>query len=182
MTKSPKKKSALPKAPGKKLRVRTKTERKRRPASGIDPGRAALPDRTGPAGPLPLPPSVTLHGSPEVLNRLWLLIESRKGADAELSHSARLLARGTPRVAQKLGEEAIECLIEALAGNRAGVIGESADLLYHVLVTWVDAGIRPEEVWFELETREKVSHLTEGADVPLKRLLGSVQAGTKKIP
>ena len=113
---------------------------------------------------------------------MWLLIESRKGADPELSHSARLLARGTPRVAQKLGEEAIECIIEALAGSRVGVIGESADLLYHVLVAWVGAGIRPEEVWFELENREKVSHLTEGDDVPFKRLLGSVQIGTKKIP
>jgi phosphoribosyl-ATP pyrophosphohydrolase len=55
-------------------------------------------------------------------------------------------------------------------------------VLYHLLVTWVGAGIRPEEVWQELQQREQVSHLTEGEDIPLKRLLGSVQIGTSKIP
>ncbi|MGD0106826.1 MAG: phosphoribosyl-ATP diphosphatase [Rhodopila sp.] len=122
------------------------------------------------------------QASSEVLNRLWVLIESRKNADPAVSHSARLLARGTARVAQKLGEEAVECLIEAITGNRVGLIGESADVLYHLLVTWVGAGIRPEEVWQELQQREQVSHLTEGEDIPLKRLLGSVQIGTSKIP
>src|SRR6478736_662332 len=86
------------------------------------------------------------------------------------SHSARLLARGTPQVVQKLGEELVECLIEAMAENHAGLVAESADVLYHLLITWVNAGIHPEEVWAELTRREQVSHLTEGADVPLKRL------------
>ena len=120
--------------------------------------------------------------SPDVLNRLWTIIESRKRADPDVSHSARLLARGTVRVAQKLGEEAIECLIEAMAGNRSGLIGESADVLYHLLVTWVQADIRPEEVWQELLQRERVSYLSEGTEIPLKRLLGSVQIGTSRIP
>jgi phosphoribosyl-ATP pyrophosphohydrolase len=111
-----------------------------------------------------------------------MIIDSRKRADPDVSHSARLLARGTARVAQKLGEEAVECLIEAVAGNREGLIGESADLLYHLLVTWVDAGIQPEEVWHELQQRERVSHLSESDNVTLKRLIGSVQIGTTKIP
>src|ERR1700735_2127972 len=81
--------------------------------------------------------------TPDVLDRLWRIIKSRRRADPDVSHSARLLARGTVRVAQKLGEEAIECLIEAMAGNRSGLIGESADVLYHLLVTWVQADIRP---------------------------------------
>jgi phosphoribosyl-ATP pyrophosphohydrolase len=85
-------------------------------------------------------------------------------------------------VAQKLGEEAVECLIELMAGNRSGIIGESADLLYHLLVIWVQAGIQPAEVWQELHHRETVSYLTEGNNMPLKRLLGSVQIGTSKIP
>jgi phosphoribosyl-ATP pyrophosphohydrolase len=85
-------------------------------------------------------------------------------------------------VAQKLGEEAIECLIKAMAGNRSGLIGESADVLYHLLVTWVQADIRPEEVWQELLQRERVSYLSEGTEIPLKRLLGSVQIGTSRIP
>jgi phosphoribosyl-ATP pyrophosphohydrolase len=147
---------------------------------GFDP--AAQLRRPYPLEPPLLPRILAPHASPEVLNRLWAIIESRKNADPEVSHSARLLARGTARVAQKLGEEAVECLIEAMTGNRAGLIGESADVLYHLLVTWVAAGIRPEEIWQELQNRERVSHLTEGTDVPLKRLLGSVQIGTSKIP
>src|SRR5580704_7830596 len=126
--------------------------------------------------------SKSLAASPDVLDRLWLIIDSRREVDATLSHSAKLLAKGTPQVVQKLGEELIECLIEAMAGNHAGLVAESADVLYHLLVTWVDAGIHPEEVWAELTRREQVSHLTEGSDVPLKRLLDSVQAGTTKIP
>ena len=74
-----------------------------------------------------------LAASPEVLNRLWTIIDSRKGVDVAVSHSARLLAKGTPQVVQKLGEELIECLIEAMAGNHAGLVTESADVLYHLL-------------------------------------------------
>jgi phosphoribosyl-ATP pyrophosphohydrolase len=120
--------------------------------------------------------------SASVLDRLFAIINSRKNADPDLSHSARLISRGTPRIAQKLGEEAVECLIELMAGNRRGIIDESADLLYHLLVIWVQSGIQPTEVWQELHQRETVSHLTEGNNMPLKRLLGSVQIGTSKIP
>jgi phosphoribosyl-ATP pyrophosphohydrolase len=161
-----------------------KTKKPQRLSKGFDidfdPERQLHQSRS-PDPPL-LPRALSLQASPEVLNRLWMIIDSRKSADPDVSHSARLLARGTARVAQKLGEEAVECLIEAMAGNRVGLIGESADVLYHLLVTWVDAGIRPEEVWQELQQREKISYLTEGADVSLKRLLGSVQIGTSKIP
>jgi phosphoribosyl-ATP pyrophosphohydrolase len=99
-----------------------------------------------------------------VLDRLWKTIESRRGGDPALSHSARLLARGTPKIAQKFGEEAVECLIEAVRGeNRAALIAESADVLYHLLVLWVDAGVRPEEVWAELARREGTSGIAEKA-------------------
>jgi len=99
--------------------------------------------------------------SAEVLERLWSVVMARRGADPEVSHSARLLARGIPKVAQKFGEEAVECLIEAVAGNRAALIGESADVLYHLIVLWVAAGLRPEEVWEELARREGVSGIAE---------------------
>jgi phosphoribosyl-ATP pyrophosphohydrolase len=99
-----------------------------------------------------------------VLDRLWKTIESRRGGDPALSHSARLLAQGTPKIAQKFGEEAVECLIEAVRGeNRAALIAESADVLYHLLVLWVDAGVRPEEVWAELARREGTSGIAEKA-------------------
>ena len=182
MAKSAKVKGFLPKGVWKKQQARTKAGQMRTAASDNDTAKAAQPESIQPVGRLPLPQSLALHASPEVLNRLWLLIDSRKGADPELSHSARLLARGTPRVAQKLGEEAIECIVELSTGSRLGLIGESADVLYHLLVAWVSAGIRPEEVWRELEQREKVSYLSEGDDVAFKRLLGSVQIGTTKIP
>ena len=120
--------------------------------------------------------------SPEVLNRLWSIIESRRDANPEISHSARLLSKGVQRIAQKLGEEAVECLLEVTAGNRVGVISESADVLYHLLVAWVSAGITPEEVWHELANREKVSRMSGTSEMSLGRLVGTLQVGTTKIP
>jgi phosphoribosyl-ATP pyrophosphohydrolase len=115
-----------------------------------------------------------------VLDRLWRTIESRRLAgDVQNSHSARLLARGTAKVAQKLGEEAVECVIEAAQGRRPEIVLESADVLYHLLVVWVDAGIRPEEVWAELRRREGISGIAEKAARP--RSLRRV-ARTGKLP
>ncbi len=124
-------------------------------------------------------PSLT-GATPEVLERLWRIIEMRRAAgDTINSHSARLLARGTAKVAQKLGEEAVECVIEAVAGNRTALVGESADVLYHLLVVWVDAGIQPAEVWEELTRREGMSGIAEKAARPkvIARL-----AKTTKLP
>jgi phosphoribosyl-ATP pyrophosphohydrolase len=98
-----------------------------------------------------------------VLDRLWATVLSRKDASPEESHSARLLSRGTAKVAQKFGEEAVECLIEAVAGRPDALISESADVLYHLMVLWVDAGVRPEQVWMELGRREGVSGIAEKA-------------------
>ena len=67
----------------------------------------------------------------------------------------RLLARGRAKIAQKFGEEAIECLIEATQGNADALVAESADVLYHLLVMWVDAGIQPERVWAELPWQDR---------------------------
>lgn len=119
-------------------------------------------------------------GDATVLDRLWQTVESRRAAgDVAHSHSARLIARGTAKVAQKLGEEAVECVIEAVQGNRAETILESADVLYHLLVVWVDAGIRPEEVWAELRRREGISGIAEKAARPK----GIVRAArTTKLP
>ena len=119
--------------------------------------------------------------SPDVLDRLWTIITAGK-AKIPVRAIPRDSLRGAHPVVQKLGEELVECLIEAMAGNHAGLVAESADVLYDLLITWVNAGIHPEEVLAELTRREQVSHLTEGSDVPLKRLLNSVQAGTTKIP
>ncbi|GAB0115547.1 phosphoribosyl-ATP diphosphatase [Acidisoma sp. C75] len=102
-----------------------------------------------------------------LLDRLWQTVESRRGGDPAASHSARLLAKGPAKVAQKFGEEAVECVIEAACGaDRAGLIGESADVLYHLMVVWVSRGIRPAEVWAELARREGTSGIAEKAARP----------------
>lgn len=115
-----------------------------------------------------------------ILDRLWAVVEDRRSAgDAAVSHSARLLARGTAKVAQKLGEEAVECVIEAVSGNHRATVLESADLLYHLVVVWVDAGIRPQEVWAELARRQGISGIAEKAARPEGVLRA---AGTTKLP
>tara|TARA_R110000787_G_scaffold20590_11_gene61262 strand:- start:460 stop:813 length:354 start_codon:yes stop_codon:yes gene_type:complete len=100
------------------------------------------------------------------LDALYATVAARKGADPAESYTARLYARGTPKIAQKLGEEAVETVIAALSGDRAETIKESADLLYHLLVLLADAGIAPAEVYAELERREGVSGLAEKASRP----------------
>ncbi|MSP05606.1 MAG: phosphoribosyl-ATP diphosphatase [Acetobacteraceae bacterium] len=130
---------------------------------------------------IPIPPPETQGTSAAVLDRLWAVVMDRRGADPATSHSARLLSRGTAKVAQKFGEEAVECVIEAVANNYAALVRESADVLYHLIVIWVDAGMRPAEIWAELERRENISGIAEKAaragGAPAARL-----AGTKKIP
>lgn len=168
-----------------------------RARNGKAPKRAGVPLPAGvpaPADPPRLPKAVRLAeerhlrpltvsvegASADVLDRLWDTVEARRRAgDIVHSHSARLLARGTAKVAQKLGEEAVECVIEAVQGNREGVVLESADLLYHLVVAWVDAGIRPEEVWAELIRRKGISGIAEKASRP-KAIVRAAQ--TTKLP
>lgn len=116
-----------------------------------------------------------------VLDRLHGVVLSRRGADPATSHSARLLARGTPKIAQKFGEEAVECLIEAVNGNRAALIAESADVLYHLTVMWVNAGVAPADVWAELRRREGISGIAEKASRTAALRIRSA-ARTRKIP
>lgn len=106
----------------------------------------------------------------QILQRLYDTVQSRRGTDPSLSHSARLMSRGRNKIAQKFGEEAVECLIEAVNGNRKELIGESADVLYHLIVMWVDAGVSPEDVWTELKRREGTSGIAEKAARPKEKL------------
>ena len=99
--------------------------------------------------------------SGEIVDELWATVLSRRTADPAVSHSARLLSRGTAKVAQKFGEEAVECLIEAVAKNPDAVIAESADVVYHLVVLWVASGVEPVEVWSELRRRQSMSGITE---------------------
>jgi phosphoribosyl-ATP pyrophosphohydrolase len=98
-----------------------------------------------------------------VLQRLFDVIEARKGDDPGQSYTARLFADGLPRIAQKLGEEAVETVIAGIQGDAAGTVRESADLFYHLLVLWARLGIAPADVWAELARREGTSGLAEKA-------------------
>ncbi|HKM70753.1 MAG TPA: phosphoribosyl-ATP diphosphatase [Stellaceae bacterium] len=95
------------------------------------------------------------------LERLWQVIQSRRGADPQSSYTARLFARGRAKIAQKLGEEAVEAVIEGVGDNPAALVGESADLLYHLLVLWAAAGVSPADVAAELTRREGTSGVAE---------------------
>jgi phosphoribosyl-ATP pyrophosphohydrolase len=101
-----------------------------------------------------------------VLDQLYEIIESRRGADPTVSNTAKLFKKGVKKIGQKLGEEAVETLIEGVAGNRDGVVLESADLLYHLLVLWAATGVQPEKVWQALKTREGISGIAEKASRP----------------
>ena len=97
----------------------------------------------------------------EVLDRLFAVIESRRGGDPAVSNTAKLFQKGTRKIAQKVGEEAVEVVIEAVRGKRDRIIAESADLMYHLLVLWSDARVLPGEIWDELARREGMSGLAE---------------------
>jgi phosphoribosyl-ATP pyrophosphohydrolase len=99
----------------------------------------------------------------QTLDRLYQAILNRRGADPETSYTAKLFHRGRAKIAQKLGEEAIETVIEAMGGDKAKLAGESADLLYHLLVLWADAGLNPEDVYGVLAAREGTSGIAEKA-------------------
>lgn len=98
-----------------------------------------------------------------ILDDLYAVLLSRKEADPESSYTARLFAKGEAKIAQKLGEEAVETVIEALRGDNAALAAESADLLYHLLALWAARGVAPEEVWAALEARQGTSGLAEKA-------------------
>lgn len=98
-----------------------------------------------------------------VLDCLFKTIEGRKGGDPTQSHTAKLFSKGTAKIAQKVGEEAVEALIEAIRGDNAALVAESSDLLYHLLVLWSDRGIDPADVWAALKAREGISGIAEKA-------------------
>ncbi len=97
------------------------------------------------------------------LEELFRTIRSRRGGDPEESYTARLFERGVPKIAQKLGEEAVEAVIEAVGGTDEDLATESADLLYHLLVLWAACGVKPEQVWQALANRRGASDAVEEA-------------------
>lgn len=99
----------------------------------------------------------------DILERLAVTLEARKGADPQSSYVARLYAKGMDGILKKVGEEAAETIIAAKGGVREDIIYETADLWFHTLVMLAQAGLRPADVLDELARREGLSGLEEKA-------------------
>jgi phosphoribosyl-ATP pyrophosphohydrolase len=95
------------------------------------------------------------------LDRLYRAVLAAKAADPAHSRTARLLRAGRAKMAKKLAEEAVEVVIDAMHGDSDAVIRESADLLYNLVVLWVASGVHPNEVWLEMERRERLLGIAE---------------------
>ncbi len=100
------------------------------------------------------------------IDKLWETIETRSGSDPETSYTAMLLSRGLGRIAQKVGEEAVETVIEAArveagVAERSNIAAESAELLNHLLVLWKAAGLTPGDIDAVLDAREAQSGIEE---------------------
>ena len=95
------------------------------------------------------------------IDRLYEAVLAAKQGDPRTSRTARLLRSGRTKMAKKLAEEAIEVILDAMHGGREAVIRESADLVYHLVVLWGAAGITPQDVWNEMERRERLMGIAE---------------------
>ena len=101
--------------------------------------------------------------------RLYEAVIAARSADPAKSRTARLLRAGPAKMSKKLAEEAIEVVIDAMHGQPEAVVRESADLLYNLVVLWVHAGVRPEDVWTEMSRREAMFGIAEKVPKDLVR-------------
>jgi phosphoribosyl-ATP pyrophosphohydrolase len=95
------------------------------------------------------------------LERLYRAVIAAKDLDPATSRTARLFQRGPAKMAKKLAEEAIEVVIDAVNGDPQAVVRESADLFYNLSVLWVAAGVKPQDVWDEMDRRERAQGIAE---------------------
>ena len=93
------------------------------------------------------------------IERLYAELLVRGGDDERHPRAAKLLSGGSTRIAQKLGEEAVELALEVVKGNRDEVVLESVDLIYHLAVVWASMGIALSEIWEEMDRREQLTGL-----------------------
>ncbi|BBD99029.1 phosphoribosyl-ATP diphosphatase [Sphingobium amiense] len=100
------------------------------------------------------------------LHQLEATIRDRRSADPASSYVAKMAHKGRAKIAQKVGEEAVETVIAAMAGHRDEVVGESADLLFHLLLLLADMDVPFDAVLDELERREGISGIAEKAARP----------------
>ena len=97
------------------------------------------------------------------IDKLFAVIQSRKTSDPSVSYTARLISEGRLKCAKKLGEEAVDTSLAAVAQDKSALANESADLLYHLLLLWTVCELKPEDVYAALAAREGQSGLQEKA-------------------
>ena len=95
------------------------------------------------------------------VDRLYAAVVAAQDENPAHSRTARLLRAGRAKMAKKVGEEALEVLLDAMQGNRDAVVRESADLLYNLVVLWVSSGVQPKDVWREMDRRERLFGIAE---------------------
>jgi phosphoribosyl-ATP pyrophosphohydrolase len=95
------------------------------------------------------------------ISRLYQAAYASRADDPSASRTARLLRAGRSKMAKKLAEEAVEVVIDAMHGNREAVVKESADLIYNLVVLWIASGIKPDDVWKEMDRRERLFGIAE---------------------
>src|SRR5436190_15073777 len=113
------------------------------------------------------------------LDRLYEAVQAARDGDPATSRTARLMQAGRGKMAKKMAEEAVEVVIDTVHGDTAAVIRESADLMYNLVVLWVAAGVHPDDVWAEMDRRERLLGIAE--KVP-KRLLQSPELAPQLAP
>ena len=111
------------------------------------------------------------------LDRLYQAVQAARDGDPATSRTARLLQAGRGKMAKKMAEEAVEVVIDTVHGDTAAVIRESADLMYNLMVLWVAAGVHPDDVWAEMDRRERLLGIAE--KLP-KRMLESAQPAPRR--
>jgi phosphoribosyl-ATP pyrophosphohydrolase len=106
----------------------------------------------------------------DAISRLWRAIDAHLHQQAPVpERTARLVNAGDRKMAQKLVEEAGEAALAAIVKDRVELVRESADLIYHLTLLWASLGIRPEEIWTEMEMRETAYGLAEKRAKPRQR-------------
>ena len=119
------------------------------------------------------------------LERLYQAVLAAKDLDPATSRTARLFQRGPSKMAKKLAEEAIEVVIDAVNGKADAVVRESADLLYNLTVLWASAGVKPEDVWREMERRQDMLGIAEKlpkSAVKMPKAIASKVVAEKALP
>jgi len=95
------------------------------------------------------------------ITRLYEAVLVARAADPATSRTSKLLRSGRAKMAKKLAEEAVEVVIDAMNGHNDAVVRESADLIYNLVVLWVSAGLRPQDIWDEMNRRERLLGIAE---------------------